>query len=135
MVLEGGYDEEGRGFQVYLIAKELEKCVLKLGVTALELPAEPAFQVGVGEPAGHPLFEGEGLVVGKLDGGWVPDQAADVQEHFRRRLFLAEVDVLPLGDKLFRAQPGLGGHHGSCLKSLHLSCRQKRGVEDSRPNP
>ena len=55
-------------------------------VAALELPAETAFEVGVGKAPWHPLFKGEGVLVAVFDGSRVADQRADVQEHLLGRL-------------------------------------------------
>ena len=93
-------DEQGRRFQVNLIAQQLVESSRQLVITTLELPAETLLEVGVSKAAGHRLLKGEhvGVAVGHRAG--MADQGADVEEHFLRRLLLAKADVMPLGDKL-----------------------------------
>ena len=124
------YEQRGR-FQMDLVAKQLVQRSGEVIVTALELPAETPFEVGVGEAAGHPLFKGEGVPVAVFDGSRVAYQRAEVQEHFLGRLLLPEVDVLPLGDeyagvqlgKPRQAGCGVGGRFRSGhFKALRESC-------------
>ena len=57
--LEGrNYEQRGR-LQVDLVPEELVQCAIQFRVGSLELPAEIALQVGVGEPSRHPLLESE----------------------------------------------------------------------------
>ena len=103
---EGGYDEERRRFEVDLITEELVQGISEVVVAALELPAEASFEVGIGKAAGHPLFEGEGVLVTVFDGGGVADEGADIQEHFLGRLLFAEVGGAPLGDEVAGVHAG-----------------------------
>ena len=97
---EGGNDEQRRRLEVDLVAEQLVQGGVKVGVVALELPTEMAFQVGVGKPAGNPLLEGEDIGVVQGDGRGMVDEGANVKKHLLGCLFLPELDVLPLGDEL-----------------------------------
>ena len=107
--VEGRDDEQGRGLQVDLVPEQLVHRTVKVGVAALELPAEAALKVGVGDPAGHRLFEGEYVLVAVVPGGGMAQDAADVQEHLLGRLFLAKVAAEPLGDECRGTHAGFAG--------------------------
>ena len=98
--LKGRHDEQGRRFEVHLIAQQLVERVVQLGIAALELPTEALIEVSIGKAAGHRLLKGERVGVAVSDRAGVSDQSADVEEHFLRRLLFAKVSRLPFRDEL-----------------------------------
>ncbi len=103
-----------------LVAQKLVQGSGEVIVTALELPAEAPFEVGVGKAAGHPLFKGEDVLVAVFDGSLMADQRADVQEHFLGRLLLAEVGAAPLGDEHVGVHPGKPWQARGCVGGRFL---------------
>ena len=103
---ERGDNQQRRRLEVNLIAEQLLHRRVQVGVAALELPAEPLLQVGVGKAARHPFLEGESLRIAVFPRGGVAHQAAKIQKHLLRRLLFAELNAHPLADERARQQAG-----------------------------
>ena len=101
---ERGYDKQRRRLEVNLIAEQLLHGRVQVGVAALELPAEPLLQVGIGKAARHPLLKGESLRIAVFPRGGMAHQAAKIQKHLLRRLLFAELNAHPLADERLREQ-------------------------------
>jgi hypothetical protein len=75
---ERRHDEQRRRLQINLVPKQLIEGAGQLVVRAFELPAETFLQIGVGEPAGYSLLEGEHVGVPVTHGAGMADQIAEV---------------------------------------------------------
>ena len=100
--LEGRHDEQRRRLQVYLVPQQLVERPVQLRVLPLELAAEMLLEVGVGEPARHPLLEGERLRIGVPRRRRMARQPAQVVEERLRPLPFAEAGVPPASNKIMR---------------------------------
>ena len=99
---ERGDDQQRRCLQVDLVAEQLVHCLVQQLVAAFEFPPEVSFQVCVRRPAWDRHLEGEGAAVSAGHRSGMADEGTDVEEHFLRCLFLAEVDVAPLAHEFRR---------------------------------